>query len=311
MEDEFANINSQQIINTEEIDKLNDSLAKDDADSDEEVREGRESITVNRGSRKKHKTSAGRTPGREKLGRGKEKRKSIIGDDSHEEYFSSAMESDRLEDSASEAPDLSSDEEELRLDKRSGKTRGGAKLIKIFSPEDHPSLKLTNPYDAEAVIEFIDNYEIMAADYPDGDCSMVKCLSTEARNKMLAHGRTMRGNIQKACMSTLGLKALTENHVKKLLYDMNKAKSSADMIAKMKKITFMKDGSHFAVSSASMPAFYDQLILYNTRFIKLLKCYSLRASEEALPSLYKRNGVKGISDFYLEAIPDKAGKVFW
>jgi len=120
------------------------------------------------------------------------------------------------DDSDEDSEELSSDEEELLSSKRSIKTKGGAKLIKIFSPLD---LKLMNPYDTEGLIDFIENFEIMATDYPDGHCSMVKCMSTEARNKLLAHGRTMRGNIKRACICPLGLKALTEQHIKKLLYD--------------------------------------------------------------------------------------------
>ena len=229
------------------------------------------------------------------------------------EHFPAALEPDMLDDSDPDANEVSSDEEDLLVDNRvatTARTRGGAKLIKIFSPADHPSLKLTNPYDTEGVIEFIENFGIMARDYPDGDCTMVKCLSAEARNKMLAHGRTMRGNIQHACMSSLGLKALTDGHIKKLLYDMNKAKSPTDMISKVRRITFMKDGSNFDVSGMNMPAFYDQLMLFNSRFLKLVKCYSMRASEDALLSLYKSNGVKGLVDYYLDALPSKSGKAF-
>ena len=89
---------------------------------------------------------------------------------------------------------------------------------------------------------------------------------------MLAHGSTMRGNIQLACMSSLGLKALTEGHIKKLLYDMNKAKSPTDMISNVRRITFMYDGSNVDVSGMNTPAFYDQLMLLNSRFFKLVKC---------------------------------------
>jgi hypothetical protein len=185
------------------------------------------------------------------------------------------------------------------------------KLIKIFSPGDHPSLALKNPCDAEAVIEFIENFEILAKDYPDGDCSMVKCLSTAAKNKMLAHGRTMSGAIHKACLSSLGLRALSEKGMKKLLYDMNKAKSATDMIAKMRRISFMQDGGTFVLSTANIPEFYEYLVLFNARFVKLLKCYCLRAKEECLPTLFKQNNVLGVWDYYLNALPSKSGRVFW
>ena len=82
---------------------------------------------------------------------------------------------------------------------------------------------------------------------------------------MIAHGRTMKGSIQRACLGSLGLQALSEEGLKKILYDMNKAKSAADMIAKMKRIRFMKDGTKFVLSTAKMSEFYDQLILFNHR----------------------------------------------
>ena len=52
---------------------------------------------------------------------------------------------------------------------------------------------------------------------------------------------------------------------------MNKAKSPTDMISKVRKISFMKDGSNFDVSGMNMPAYYDQLMLFNSRFLKLVK----------------------------------------
>ena len=128
---------------------------------------------------------------------------------------------------------------------------------------------------------------------------------------MIAHGRTMKGSIQRACLGSLGLQALSKEGLKKILYDINKAKSATDMIAKMKRIRFMKDGTKFVLSTAKMSEFYDQLILFNNRFIKLLQCYSLRADESSLPTLFKRNNVMGVWDFYLDALPDKSGRVFW
>jgi hypothetical protein len=60
-----------------------------------------------------------------------------------------------------------------------------------------------------------------------------------------------------------------------------------------------------------MPAFYDQLMLFNARFLKLIKCYSLRAADDALLTLFKKNNVKGAADYYLDALPNKSGRVFW
>jgi len=320
-EDNITRISNQQILDSTAIERLEEEINNHPKENDktpEETEEESDTKVVAKDKKPRKKTKkkqdkdkAPRAENSKEL-RGREKRKSIIGNEPYATDYASTLELGKdSDDSEGDSEELSSDEEELLSSKRSAKTKGGAKLIKIFSPADHPSLKLTNPYDTEGVIDFIENFEIMAMDYPDGDCSMVKCLSTEARNKLLAHGRTMRGNIQKACISPLGLKALTEQHIKKLLYDMNKAKSPTDMISKVKRITFMKDGSKFEVSNSNMPAFYDQLMLFNARFLKLIKCYSLRASDDSLLTLFKKNNVKGVADYYLDALPDKSGRVFW
>ena len=145
----FSDLTSQQVINNTEIDILAERLsgAVDDAG---EVDPGgdltghtRSRVTIGRGADRRAPPTAEKkvefTTTQVKGDRSKNKRMSILG----REHFPAALEPEMMDDSDPDANEVSSDEEDLLVDNRvatTARTRGGAKLIKIFSPADHPSL---------------------------------------------------------------------------------------------------------------------------------------------------------------------------
>ena len=316
---QLSELSSRLVMQDNEIDKLKEdireSLDANTHDKDKEVSSSDEAIKDSTKSVKKGKKKSNAEQQEEKLAK---RRKSMLlvpggGDDPSSDSASSDEDEKpkkkkapdkrrgKNKDYSSEStPTESSSDEDDR-----SKKKKRSKVIKDVTPASYPTKSFPDPRNVEKLIESFEQYDTITERHPEADLKMIDFMSTKSRDLIEAHGKIM-GVIDTANHRKNTLAQLSDNKVRKILYDMNKGKSYSDMVAKIKRITFLKDGGKFTLGKDNWPEFYNELVLFNNRFTKILDLYGQCTDPKFIPGLRKQDKVKGIMDYYFAAIPSGA-----
>ena len=163
-------------------------------------------------------------------------------------------------------------------------------------------MKFGDPRDVQKLIESLEEFDVIISRHPEADIKMIDFMDQKTRSFLEAYGKVM-GILNTTSHRKGSLERLTDRDIRKIIYDLNKAKSYSDMVAKIQRITFNKDGSIFILTKDIVPQFYNALVLFNSRFLKTLDLYAQMTSEKFMPGLRKVDKVKGLMDYYFKAIP--------